>query len=149
MNARIWNTVSFKAVMGVLLLLLGSWDTAYAKKVEFLISSVVPAARGYVKIKKDDNQNFALEIKIRNLAEVDRLTPSHKTYVIWMVTENGVAENIGRLKSATGILSKKLKATFTTTTTSKPSKIYITAEDKPDIDYSVSQTVMSTAEFRY
>nr|MBP7239354.1 hypothetical protein [Saprospiraceae bacterium] len=87
----------------------------------------------------------AIEIKIRNLAEVDRLTPVKETYVIWMVTEKGVAENIGRLKSSNGFLSKKLKATFTTTISSKPTKIYITAEDDPAIEYSFAAEVLSTA----
>jgi hypothetical protein len=145
MITKHWNAVSFKIVVGVFLLILGSCVKSYAEKVEFLISNVVPAARGYVKIKKDSNKNFAIEIKIRNLAEVKRLTPSRETYVIWMVTEKGGAENIGRLKSSSGFLSNKLKATFSTTISSKPTKIYITAEDNPAIEYSLAKEVLSTA----
>lgn len=145
MISKHWNAVSIKTVIGVFLILLGSSLRSYAERMDFLISTVVPAARGYVKIKKDGNKNYAMEIKIRNLAEIDRLFPSHKTYVIWMVTEKGVAENIGRLKSSTGFLSKKLKASFATTTTSKPAKIYITAEDDPAIQYSFAPEVLSTA----
>ncbi len=145
MITKYWNAVSYKMVLGVFLLLLGTCVRSYAEKVDFLVSTVVPAARGYVKIKKDNNRNYAIEIKIRNLAEVDRLTPVKETYVIWMVTEKGVAENIGRLKSSNGFLSKKLKATFTTTISSKPTKIYITAEDDPAIEYSFAAEVLSTA----
>ena len=145
MISKQWNTIGIKTVIGVFLILLGSSISSYAKKMDFLISAVVPAARGYVKIKKDSNKNYTMKIQIRNLAEVDRLYPSHKTYVIWMVTDQGDAKNIGRLKSSRSFLSKRLKANFATTTTSKPTKIYITAEDDPAIEYSFAKEVLSTA----
>ncbi len=145
MISKHWNAISIKAVMGVFLILLGSCLKSYAEKADFLISTMVPAARGFVKIKKDGNKNYAMEIKIKNLAEVDRLSPSHKTYVIWMVTDKGDVKNIGRLKSSSSLFSKNLKATFATTVTSKPSKVYITAEDDPSIEYSYAEQVLSTA----
>jgi hypothetical protein len=38
----------------------------------------VPAARGDVKITKDDNKNYLVEIKVENLAEVSRLRHQKK-----------------------------------------------------------------------
>ena len=47
------NTLTNKIFLGVFILsILSSIDTS-AKKVKFLNSSVVPAARGYVKINRD------------------------------------------------------------------------------------------------
>jgi hypothetical protein len=45
--------------------------TSCSKKVAFQTSSIVPA--GDVKITKDDNKNYLVEIKVENLAEVSRL----------------------------------------------------------------------------
>jgi len=137
-----------KSGIGLLVLLIGVVLSARAEKVEFLLSSTVPAARGYVKVKKDSNKNYTIQVKVWNLAEVDRVKPSRKTYVLWMVNDKGEAENIGRLKSSTGFMSKSLKAVFSTTTTSKPSRFYITAEDDPAVDYSFAMEVLSTAKFQ-
>ena len=58
-----------------------------SKSVSFLTSSIVPAARGTVKIKVDNNKNYSIDISISDLAEVSRLNPPRLTYIVWMVTE--------------------------------------------------------------
>ena len=46
---------------GILLILFFFSLSACAKKHQFLTSSTVPAARGYVKINQDKNKNFDTE----------------------------------------------------------------------------------------
>jgi hypothetical protein len=82
----------------------------------------LPAARGDVKITKDDNKNYLVEIKVENLAEVSRLSSSKEAYVVWMETEDSEVKNIGLIKVI--LLSSKLKASFETVTPLKPKNIY-------------------------
>ncbi|MDD2797315.1 MAG: hypothetical protein PHV20_01855 [Bacteroidales bacterium] len=118
-----------------------------AQKVTFKTSSVVPAARGYVKIKKDKNENYNIEVKLFNLAEVNRLQPSKETYIVWMVTEQELVKNIGLVKSASSIFSKSLEGSFETVSSSKPSKIFITAEESSDVQVPGSKIVLATERF--
>jgi hypothetical protein len=131
-------------VMGALIIF-----TAFscARKVTFLTSPIVPAARGFVKVKKDNNKNYLIKVEVTNLAEVSRLQPSRSTYVVWMETDEQVTKNIGQIKSSSGIFSSKLKASFETVSSSKPSKIFITAEDDAERQYPGMQLVLSTDKF--
>lgn len=141
------NTLTNKIFIGAFaLLILCSFDTS-AKKVKFLTSTIVPAARGYVKINRDKNLNYAISINISNLAEAYRLEPSKLTYIVWLVTEDGITMNMGKINSSVGFLSKNLKATFETATSLKPEKIFITAEDDPSRQYPGTQVALSTASF--
>jgi hypothetical protein len=118
-----------------------------ARKVAFLTSSIVPAAEGTVKVKKDDNKNYHIQIALSNLAEPNRLQPSKNTYVVWMDTDNQVTKNIGQINSSTGFLSGKLKASFETVSSNKPNKIFITAENDAGVQYPGSQVVLTTNNF--
>lgn len=115
-----------------------------AKKAKFLPSSVVPAAEGYVKVKKDKNKNYVIQIKIFNFAEVEKLQTSKQTYVVWLETKENETKNIGRLKSSSPLFSKKVGASFETVSPSKPSRIYITDENDGDIQYPGGQIVLTT-----
>lgn len=112
-----------------------------SKKVVFLTSSVVPAAEGYVKVKKDGNQNYAISLKISNLAEVDKMQPPKKTYVVWMETDRGITRNMGQIVS-----SRNLKANFETVSSFKPVKIFLTAENNENVQYP-GTVVLSTEKF--
>ena len=118
-----------------------------ATKAKFANSSVVPAARGDVKIKKDKNKNYIIKIEITNLAEVDRLEPPRKSYVVWLVSDRDETQNIGRISSSSGTFSSKLKASFETVTSYKPTKIFITAEDDATITYPSTQVILATERF--
>lgn len=134
-----------KRIILPLLLLLSL--ASCSKKINFLTSPVVPAARGYVKINNDKNKNYVIQIQLLDLAEVQRLQPSKQTYVIWMVTEEDVSKNMGQIKSSTGMMSKQLKASFESVSPFKPTKIFITAEDDPSIQFPGTQVVLSTDKF--
>jgi hypothetical protein len=121
--------------------------TSCAKKIAFQTSTIVPAARGDVKIKKDDNKNYLIQVELENLAEVNRLDPPKKAYVVWMESDDSMVKNIGQITSDSKFLSSKLKASFETVTPVKPSKIYITAEDDADVQFPGKQLIMETNRF--
>ena len=124
----------------VLLLALNSCS----KKVYFTTSPVAPAARGYVKIKQDKNQNYTIDIDIADLAEVERLQGSPKAYVVWMVSSNESPKNLGQINSDTKMFSKKLTASFHSVSAIKPTRIFITAEADATAQYPGSFQVLTT-----
>ncbi len=120
---------------------------ACAKKIHFSKSSVVPAAEGTVKIKKDKNKNYNINISISNLAEPGDLTPSRSAYVVWMQSDKNDIKNIGQIKSSKKLFSKALTGSISTVTPHYPTKIFITAENDGNISYPQGETVLTTASF--
>ncbi|RZL68948.1 MAG: hypothetical protein EOO93_02955 [Pedobacter sp.] len=105
---------------------------------------MVPAAEGRVKVTKDDNNNFSLNIKVTNLAEPSRLQPKKEMYVVWLVTENNLTKNIGQLNSSTGFFSSLLEGELNTVSPFKPEYVFLTAEDNAGIQYPAGPTVLTT-----
>jgi hypothetical protein len=136
-----------KIFLGALAIIMLLSFTSCGKNIAFQNSSIVPAAEGKVSLKKDSNKNYSIGIKISNLAEVTRLQPSKNVYVVWMETEESLVKNIGQIKSDTGFMSSKLKASFETVTSFEPSKIFITAEDNADVQYPGMQLILTTNRF--
>ncbi len=133
--------------IGFLVATLAFSLTSCSKKVSFLNSSVVPAASGTVKVSKDKNQNYVINLDISNLAEVGRLTPPGKVYIVWMEAAKNTAKNIGQIESSTKTFSNKLEASFESTSPTKPTKIFITAEDNANVQYPSGQIVLTTNRF--
>jgi hypothetical protein len=131
----------------VLAVLTITFMASCSKKIPFLTSSVVPAARGSVEVKNDKNKNYVIKIHLSNLAEVKRLQPSKQTYVIWMDSDQQSSKNIGQMNSSTKGMQKNLRASFQTVSSSKPNKIFVTAEDDANIQYPGTQIVISTGRF--
>lgn len=120
-----------------------------ATKISFLTSSVVPAAKGFVKVKKDKNANYFIAVNISNLAEPTRLEPTKNTYVVWMEGNDNETKNLGQIKSSSAILSNELKSSFETVSPVKPKKIFITGENDASIQYpNYSDIVLTTDYFR-
>jgi hypothetical protein len=120
---------------------------ACATNVKFLSSAAVPAARGSVKVKTDNNKNYVIQISLSDLAESSRLQPAKLTYIVWMTTDRDLTKNIGQLNSSKGFMSKQLKGSFKTVSSDKPVKIFITAEDDAAVQYPGDQVVLSTDKF--
>lgn len=55
---------------------------SFSKKIAFQTSSVVPSAEGTVKVKKDDNNNYSIYLKVIRLADPMRLEPPKSTCVV-------------------------------------------------------------------
>lgn len=135
----------FSGILGCSIILSFS---ACSPKINFLISSVVPAARGTVTVKTDANKNHVIGIEIINLAEPERLQPPKKMYMVWMMTDQEITKNIGQIKTSTGKLSQTLKASFQTVSTYKPIKIFITAENDSNVQSPGWEVVLTTDRFR-
>jgi len=122
-------------------------SSAQKKKVSFNNSTVVPGAEGTVKVKKDKNGNFNIDIEIANLADSKKLTPPKKTYVVWLETHEKGVKNIGQLHSSSSMLSKTKKASITTVSPYKPIRIFITAEDDGGTEDPGEVVVLTTDTF--
>jgi hypothetical protein len=147
MKAAEFAVITKKIFWGIFALMMLISFSSCATKAKFLTSTVVPAARGDVKVTKDGNKNYEIKIEISNLAEVERLQPSKSTYVVWLVTDKDETINLGKLKSSSGTFSKKLKASFDAVTSNKPSKIFITAENDATIIYPGGEVILTTNRF--
>ncbi len=137
------RNILFALLIGTVMVTISSC----AKKINFQTSTVVPAARGTVKVKKDDNQNYVINIDIFNLAEAKRLPSNEQIYVVWMESNNQYVKNLGQINSSTKMLSKKLKASFEGVSSVKPTKIFITAENNSGVQYPGNELVLTTNSF--
>ncbi len=139
-----------KLVKGILLsMLVGSMiflSTSCAQRISFLNSPVVPAAKGSVKVKQDNNKNYVIDVEIQDLAAIERLQSSNDTYVVWMETDRGNTENLGQLKSSSSFLSKQNTASLQTVSSYSPVKIFVTAENGIDVRYP-GQVILTTRSF--
>ncbi len=107
----------------------------------------MPAAQGSVKVKKDNNNNYSIDLDIIRLADPKRLEPSKSTYVVWMETAENGSKNIGSLNTSSSMFSKTLKSSLKTVSPFKPVSLFITAEDNADIQYPSFQVVLRTDRF--
>ena len=121
--------------------------TACSPKIPFETSTVMPTADGTVKVKRDGNNNYSIDINIKHLANPNRLVPSKSTYVVWAETKENGTKNIGRLNTSSSLLSSTLKSSLRTVSPVKPTMIFITAENDATIEYPGSQVVMTTRNF--
>ena len=137
------KTLTKKIALGVFSTLILLSFNSCTNKNDFLPSTVTPAAEGYVKVKKDKNNNYVVNIRISNLAAVESLQQSKSTYVVWMETDQQKTENNGQVKS-----SNKLNVTFETVSSSKPVRIFITAEEDGSDEFPGKQVVLSTAKIK-
>ncbi len=142
------NTKSIRsAILGISAIIVVISLAGCASTHSFLSSTVVPAARGEVKVKKDGNNNYQIKVDIKNLSEVKRLQPPKDAYVVWMVDENEVIKNIGQINSGSTMISSKLKASFHTVSAAKPHRIFVTAEDNATVTVPGSIVVLTTDKF--
>ena len=100
-----------------------------------------------MKVKKDKNNNFNIDISIQDLAQPGRLTPAKKAYVVWLDTQEKGTKNIGQINPSSSMFSKLKKASITTVSLYKPVKIYITAEDDPGVEQPGTVIVLTTNSF--
>jgi hypothetical protein len=118
-----------------------------ATSQSFLNSSVVPGATGNVKVKRDKNQNYVINLQVEDLAAVDRLQSSKQMYVVWMETERGNFENLGQMQTSTGFMSKQRTASLETVSSFKPIRFFITAENEKNARYPDPETILTTDTF--
>jgi len=117
------------------------------KKVPFNTSTVVPSAEGNVKAKKDKNGNYELEVYVENLAEPKKLTPAKSVYVVWIETKESGTKKIGLIHTGSSMFSKTKKASISTSTPNKPVRVFISAEDDPNVETPGTTIVLTTNSF--
>lgn len=127
----------------VVTILLGSC----AQRVRFRPSSSVPSAQGYVKITKDADQNHSVSIKVSNISSPQKLYPSKEVYVVWIETSTNGVKKLGELVGFSSYGSNRPGGTLNAVTPFKPVKIFITAEDKANVDNPGTQIVLQTRNF--
>lgn len=115
-----------------------------ARKLTFARSDIAPAATGTVKIKKDNNENYGINVSLQNLAPSDKLNPPRERYIVWVETESNGVKNIGQINTSSGLFSKKLKASLNASLPFKPVNVFITAEDNQNVQYPGNMLILST-----
>ena len=135
-----------KSLIAVSIFFLSLLFSACAKKMSFERSPVVPGADGKVGVKKDNNDNYTITVNTVNLPSPNNLIPSREVYVVWMEDVDKNVRKLGQIKPTTGLLSKAYKGELRATSTSKPRKIFITAEDGGALEYPGDVLVLTTHE---
>jgi hypothetical protein len=138
------SQIFFSAV--ILFFLLFTFNSC-SKKIVFPSSSIVPAAAGRVKIKKDNNNNYSISLNIENLPDSKRLSPPRNYYVVWIETRNNGIKNLGRIVSSSSFLSSKMKASLNAVSPVKPKRVFITAENDEYVRYPGNMVVLDTGNF--
>ncbi len=110
-----------------------------AKKFQLTASSIVPAASGFVEIGKDHNGNTEVQLRVKNLARPENLTPSQASYVIWLQAKDSPPENEGELK-----VNGKLEGAFRTVTPRKNFDLFVTGENDAKVKEPSGPEVLRT-----
>ncbi|MDZ7738233.1 MAG: hypothetical protein U5K32_03990 [Bacteroidales bacterium] len=147
MKAQKANKLLKGIFFSILMLSMMSFVTSCAQKIGFLNSSVVPAAKGTVTVKQDNNNNYVIKVEIEDLAEVERLESTRQTYVVWMESDRGNSENLGQLKSSKSIFSKQKTASLETVSSFKPVRIFVTAENGINVRLPGRPIILTTDIF--
>jgi hypothetical protein len=114
------------------------------QKMNFTKSYVVPAAEGYVKVKKDNNNNYDLTVTVENLAKPGDLSPSREAYVVWMQSDRNSLQKLGQIVVSSGLFNNSLNGKLNTTTTVKPYLVFITAERDANVSSPIGETILTT-----
>ena len=117
------------------------------KKLPFNTSTVVPGAEGTVKVKKDNNNNYHINVYIEHLADSKKLTPAKNVYVVWLETKENGTKNIGQINSSGSMFSKTKKASIETVSTFKPVRVFVSAEDNAGIETPGTTVILTTNSF--
>lgn len=87
-------------------------------------SSALPAADGTLLCAKADNDNTAIDLKVKHLANPDRLTPPASVYVVWTKADkNATPQNIGALE-----VDEDLNGRLETVTSLRRFELFVTGE---------------------
>lgn len=114
--------------------------SACSTSMNFLTSSIVPAASGSIRTSKDKNDNYTLSVDVRNLAEPKNLTPAKEAYIVWMEDGRNAVKKLGQIIPS----SKSLKGSLSATSVTEPTRIFITAEDGIERQNPEGQIILTT-----
>jgi hypothetical protein len=129
------------------LIIMVLFFSSCARKMMFTKSVVVPSASGWVKVKKDHNGNYSINLSVRDLPAPGKLVPPREYYITWNQTAKNGIMNIGQLNTSRSMWAKGYKASMNTTSTFKPRRIFISAEDNKTVNSPGTQIVLTTEDF--
>jgi hypothetical protein len=115
-----------------------------SRKINFVTSEIVPAAEGTISMKRDKNNNYAINVSVKNLATPDRLPEPKTLYVLWIETEGNGIKNLGQLNTSNSLLSSGLSASLKTITAFKPVRFFITGENDASVTQPGNYVVLNT-----
>jgi hypothetical protein len=105
-------------------------------KVALTASPTVPAAQGEVRLKQGDNGNHVLKVKVRHLADPEKI--GAREYVVWASPpETSQPQNLGALR-----VDKDLDGTLETVTPWQRFDLFITAEPTATAAQPTGQRVL-------
>lgn len=110
------------------------------KHVNLNPASSVPAASASAVLTHDSNGNTIVDLKVKNLAKPQNLTPPKAVYVVWIQPRGGAPIKQGQLE-----VNNKLQGEFKSPTTYKTFDIFVTAEDSGDVAQPTGQEVLRQA----
>lgn len=111
----------------------GGW-----KKAHMMAGAQTPAARGTVEYKMGNNRNTELDIKVHSLSQPSALNPSENVYVVWLQPPGSAAKDEGQIK-----VSSNQQGELKTETPYKRFKIFVTAEENPQLQTPEGPTILS------
>jgi hypothetical protein len=132
---------------GLIVFLIISICSSCSKKVSFSENSMVPGARGSVKVKKDNNNNYGINVEVIHLAEPKRLPNPKDVYLVWMETKEKEIRKLGQLRVSDGLFSKAVKGSLHSMSPDRPVRVFITAEDHVNAEYPGNYVVLNTKTF--
>jgi len=135
--------IGILCVLSIMILFFSSC----ARKMMFTKSVVVPSASGWVKVKKDHNGNYNLNISVRDLPAPEKLVPPRQYYIIWNQTGKNGIMNIGQLNTSRSMWARGYKASMNTSSVYKPRRIFISAEDNKTVNNPGTQIVLTTEDY--
>lgn len=130
--------IHFPAVFPVVLCFALIWPFGGWKSVHMLAGANTPGAQGTVKFKVGDNGNINLDVLTRSLAPPSSLNPPENTYVVWVQPPGMAPKNYGALK-----VNSQEQGELKTETPYKRFKIFITAEENPQVEAPMAAPVLS------
>lgn len=129
-------------VSGLLFALAASALPSCKTSASFKQSSYLPNAQGYAKAEATESGSYNVSVHVERIAGPEFLTPPKKVYVVWIESKRRGVRNGGVLQIDTNKLG-----TLTTTAPSKPSRVYITAEDRGDVFMQEGPIVLRSGSF--
>lgn len=124
----------------VLLMLAIASLEACTPKMTFTNSTIAPAATGTIRVKKDKNANYIVNVDVANLAPSKNLDPPKAIYLVWMESNDRSVRKLGQINPS----GKALEAKLTATAVANPDAVFISAEDNADVDSPTGPTVLTT-----
>lgn len=114
------------SVIMTLLFVAGAvvFDAGCAGPEKLSASSSLPAAEGTLRCSKAANDNTAIDLKVKHLANPDRLTPPAAVYVVWTkVDKDAAPQNIGALEVDSDLVGR-----LKTVTPQRRFELFVTGE---------------------